>query len=51
MGAALLMYLLLQSNAWMITPQAVVMSLLGGMISPFAKDIVAALSGLRRKGT
>jgi hypothetical protein len=51
LGAFLLLYLLLQSNAWAVTPQAVFMSLLGGMISPFAKDIVAALAGLRRKGT
>lgn len=51
LGAGLLLYLLLQGNEWDITPQAVVLSLLGGMISPFAKDIVSALAGLRRKGT
>jgi len=51
LGAFLLLYLLLQSNAWDFTLQAAFMSLLGGMISPFAKDIVAALAGLRRKGT
>ncbi len=51
LGAGLLLYLLLQGNEWNITPQSVVLSLLGGMISPFAKDIVSALAGLRRKGT
>ena len=51
LGAALLLFLLGHANGGHITLQGIVMSLLGGAISPFAKDIVTALAGLRRKGT
>ena len=50
-GAALLAIILLRTPSEMSLGLMILVSITGGMVAPFAKDVVSALSGLRTRRT